>query len=119
MRPVLLLFYSAALSACSAIPELGGADPLKISPGSNPSGADASLSTGASCKTPCSLPAPDKGGDYNVTFTFTSYAPRTIPIHVSINQGHWYSAETTNINPNPVMAELQPIMPPPQTKKKF
>jgi hypothetical protein len=102
----------------TAIPGLGGADPVKISLESNPSGADVSLSTGASCKTPRALTAPDTGGDYNVTFTFTGYAPRTIPIHVSINQGHWYSADTTNINPNPVKAELQPIMPPPQTKNR-
>ena len=42
----------------------------------------------------------------------------TIPVHVSMTREHWYSAETTKIDPKQVMAELQPILPPPQTKQR-
>ena len=118
MCRVLFVLCGTALSACSAIPGMGDSDPVKVSLASNPSGADVNISSGASCKTPCTLPLPAKSGDYNATFTMAGYAPSTVPIHVSVNREHWYSAETTSVTPNQVTAELQPILPPPQTKKR-
>jgi PEGA domain len=101
-----------ALSACTAIPRAsdsnrGGTVSLE----SNPPGAEARLSfSGASCRTPCTLPV--KVSDYNVTFALAGYTPRFIPIRVSIKREHWYSPEVTYVDPNPVMALLQPIPPP-------
>ena len=68
-RAFALLLCGVALSACSAIPRAsesnrGGTVSLE----SNPPGAEARLSSsGAGCRTPCTLPV--KVSDYNVTFT--------------------------------------------------
>ena len=118
MRGVMFVMCGAALSACSAIPGIASSDSTKVLLVSNPSGADVNLSSGGNCTTPCTLPIPEKAGDYNATFTLTGHAPRTIPVHVSMTREHWYSAETTKIDPKQVMAELQPILPPPQTKQR-
>lgn len=106
----------SVLSACSGgIPGLGG-EAVKVSLQSTPPGANASLSSGGSCKTPCTLPAPDKAGDYNVTFGLAGYASLSIPIHVSMNKENWYSPETATVEPNPVTAVLQTTTP--QAKKR-
>jgi hypothetical protein len=118
MRRLLFVCCGVALSACSAVPGMGVSGPVKVSLASNPSGADVSLSSGGSCITPCTLPVPAKSGDYNATFTLAGYARSTVLIRVSVNREHWYSAETTSVNPNQVTTELQPILPPPQTEKR-
>jgi PEGA domain len=105
------ILCGAVLAGCSGgIPGLGG-EATKVALESNPPGANASLSSGGNCKTPCTLPAPDKAGNYNVTFGLAGYAPVTIPIKVSMNKEHWYSSETATIEPNPVNAVLQPPAP--------
>ena len=105
------------LSACSAIPGPSGSNRGTISLESNPPGAEARLSSsGASCRTPCTLPV--KVSDYNVTFALAGYTPRFIPIRVSIKREHWYSPEVTYVDPNPVMALLQPTPPPPGSKNR-
>ena len=115
-KEFLFILCGAALSACSNIPGLGGDGP-KVSLESTPPGANASLSSGGSCKTPCSLPAPDKTGDYNVTFGLSGYAPVTMPVKVSVTKENWFSRETTTIEPNPVTATLQPPAASPQRRR--
>ena len=64
-----------AVSACSAIPGPSGSNRGTISLESDPPGAEARLSSsGASCRTPCTLPV--KVSDYNVTFALAGYTPR-------------------------------------------
>ena len=104
---LLLTVCGAVVAGCSQIPGLGG-DPPKVSLESNPQGANASLSSGGSCRTPCTLPAPDKTGDYNVTFGLAGHTTQTIPIKVSVKKENWYSSETTTVEPNPVNALMQP-----------
>ena len=104
---VLLTVFGVVVAGCSQIPGLGG-DPPKVSLESTPPGANASLSSGGSCRTPCTLPAPDKSGDYNVTYGLAGYTTLTIPIKVSVKKENWYSSETTTVEPNPVNATLQP-----------
>ena len=112
------ILCGSVLSACSGgIPGLGG-EAVKVSLQSTPPGANASLSSGGSCKTPCTLPAPDKAGDYNVTFGLAGYAPLSMPVHVSMNKESWYSFEKATVEPNPVTAVLQTTTPPPQAKKR-
>ena len=84
-----------------------GDDRPKVSLESMPPGANASLSSGGSCRTPCSLPAPDKTGDYNVTYGFAGYAAHAVPVHVTVDKPNWYSSETTTISPNHITATLQ------------
>jgi hypothetical protein len=118
-KGLMWILCGSVLSGCSGsgIPGLGG-EATKVALESNPPGANASLSSGGSCKTPCTLPAPDKAGDYNVTFGLTGHAPVTIQIHVSMNKENWYSAETATVAPNPVTAVFQPATPPAQTRKR-
>jgi len=109
MRRVGLVSCCVALSACSAIPGLSRpTDPVnRFSLKSNPPGAEARISSGASCRTPCTLPV--KVSDYNVTFALAGYAPRFIPIRVSIKREHWYSPEVTYVVPNPLVVQLEPV----------
>src|SRR5262245_43152793 len=110
-RTLAWIFCGSVLAGCSGgIPGLWG-DATKVALESNPPGANASLSSGGSCKTPCTLPAPDKAGDYNVTFGLAGHAPVTIPIKVSMNKENWYSPETATVTPNPVNAVFQPAAP--------
>jgi hypothetical protein len=114
-RALAWVLCGVALSACSAIPRPSGSNRGTVSLESNPPGAEARLSSsGASCRTPCTLPV--KVSDYNVTFALAGYTPRFIPIRVSIKREHWYSPEVTYVDPNPVMALLQPTPPPPGSK---
>jgi PEGA domain len=117
MRLVGLVLCGIALSACSAIPRLSEApDPgNRFSLESNPPGAEARITSGATCRTPCTLPV--KVSDYNVTFALADYAPRFVPIRVSIKREHWYSPPVTYVDPNPVVVQLERVMGP-QTVKK-
>jgi hypothetical protein len=46
---------------------------------SDPPGADASISTGASCRAPCSLAAP-VADEFTVSYALTGYLPQTVPV---------------------------------------
>ena len=114
-KALVLALCGAAVSACSNIPGLGG-DPPKVSIESNPPGANASLSSGGSCRTPCSLPAPDKSGEYQVTFGLTGYSAHTVTIKVTASKENWYSSEKITVEPNPVTTTLQPTGRPQQRR---
>ena len=78
---------------------------------SEPPGADARTSTGQSCRTPCALPLAGAQG-FDVTFTMAGFQPSVQKVEVfAVGDG------TTRLRPNPVLAELTPMAPPP--KKKF
>ena len=81
---------------------------------STPQGADARTSLGPGCKTPCSvsLPAPENG-NFTVTYSLNKFQPATVPVTVVRNPGDFASAGTVNVDPNPVVAQLQPAGPPP------
>jgi PEGA domain len=109
MRRVGLVLCCVALPACSAIPGLSRpTDPvIPFSLKSSPPGAEARISSGPSCRTPCTLPV--KVSDYNVTFALAGYAPRFIPIRVSVKREHWYSPEVTYVVPNPLVVQLERV----------
>jgi hypothetical protein len=44
-----------------------------------------------------------------VTFALAGYAPRFIPIRVSIKREHWYSPEVTYVVPNPLVVQLERV----------
>jgi hypothetical protein len=85
---------------------------------STPQGADARTSLGPGCKTPCSVsvPVPDTG--FSVAFTMNKFQPATVPVTVVHNPGDFASSGTANVDPNPVVATLQPIGPPPKPPRK-
>ena len=80
-----------------------------------PAGAEASIGSGPTCKTPCTLSAPASSGTYNVTISLTGYQPRTIPVRIATARESWDSADAgqgsaaaTTTDPDPVVAELTP-----------
>lgn len=107
-RMIVVVLCSAGLAACSALPGLGSSDKPKVAFESNPPGANVFLSPGnANCKTPCSVPAPEKTGSYNAMFILAGYIQQTIPVRVTATKEHWYSSEAVEVSPNPVTAVLQ------------
>jgi hypothetical protein len=86
---------------------------------STPPGADARTSLGPGCKTPCtvSITVPDNG--FSVTYSMIKFQTATIPVQVIRNPGDFTTASTTTLDPNPVVAELQPLGPPPRPERKM
>ncbi len=93
--------------------------PLQIRLESTPPGADAKTSLGPGCKTPCSVSVPPpEGGGFSVTYTLNKFQSATVPVQVIRTQGDLTTPATTTIDPNPVVAELQPMGPPPKAARK-
>lgn len=85
---------------------------------STPQGADAKTSLGPSCKTPCTVSVtPPENGGFSVTYTLDKYEPATVPVNVVHVAGDITTPSSTNIDPNPVVGELQPSAPPPKHKR--
>ncbi len=79
-----------------------------------PSGAEARTSDGQTCKTPCSINVAAGGAGFSVTFTMNKFQPVTVPVAVLYTPGDLTTAASTTIDPNPVVAELKPVGPPPK-----
>ena len=89
---------------------------------SDPPGADARTSNGASCRTPCMIPvAADR--EFTVSYSLPGYLPQVIPVRPRVPETLQPDVEAggalpaADLAPNPVYAQLQPAPPPPQTKK--
>jgi hypothetical protein len=120
-RVIVIAVAGASLAGCSSF----SLDSFKATPPSVqvqlesvPPGAEARTSLGPSCKTPCSVavPAPDTG--FTVTYTLNRFQPATIPVQVIRLPGDLTTPASTSIDPNPVVAELQPAGPPPKAARK-
>jgi hypothetical protein len=122
MRVVIAIAVTgASLAGCSSF----SLDTFKPNPAtvqvqldSVPSGADARTSLGPGCTTPCSVavPAPESG--FSVTYSLNKFQPTTVPVQVILNPGDFSTPASTIIDPNPVVAELQPAGPPPKLAQK-
>jgi hypothetical protein len=87
---------------------------------STPPGADARTSLGPGCKTPCVVSiTPPEGSDFTVTYTMDKFQPATVPAHVIRTPGDFASSGTIRIDPNPIVAELQPMAPPRKPARKM
>jgi len=95
------------------IPSFGlggkGSEPLTLKLESDPAGAEAKLSSGASCVTPCALPVVP-GGNIEVSFSLARYQPRAMTVRVIPAEKNFIGmqSEAARLEPNPVYAELQP-----------
>jgi hypothetical protein len=121
-RVIVIAAAGACLAGCSSFSwdSFKSAPPaLQVRLESIPPGADARTSVGPGCKTPCSVavPAPDSG--FTVTYTLNKFQPVTIPVQVVRIPGDFTTPASTNIDPNPVVAELQPAGPPPKPARKM
>lgn len=114
MYRVLAIFGTAlALAACSSSPDWMNLDGLKPGPSldtvsfeSEPPGAEAKVSNGQTCRTPCSLALPIDAAS-SVTFTLNGYLPESEKLEVIQTTG-----EPPRLRPNPVVVELTPGAPP-------
>jgi len=78
---------------------------------SEPPGAEAKVSTGDACKTPCALPIlADK--PFSVTFTLIGYQPATQEVQLTSP-----GAGGSQFRPNPVTATLTVVPPPPKKRR--
>jgi len=84
-----------------------------------PSGADALTSLGPGCKTPCSVAVPVADAGFSVTYTLNKFQPVTVPVQVIHIPGDFSTPASTTVDPNPVIAELQPAGPPPKAARKI
>ena len=125
-RAIAVMAGGLSLAACSfAMPSMDffsskpTTAPLSIE--SNPPGADARLSTGGTCRTPCSVTVP-LGSEFSVTVALNGYTPETRTVRpVSAEASAGSPGATALLDPNPLFVELKPTAapkPPPPPKKK-
>jgi hypothetical protein len=120
-RVILFAAVGLGLAGCTSF----SLDSLKPAPptvtvqfDSIPPGAEARTSLGPSCKTPCSLPVAAEGS-FSVAFTLNKFLPVTIPVQITRIPGDYGTPASTSVEPNPVVAELQPAKPPMRPVRKM
>ena len=110
MRCVVILAGAAfGLAGCSST--LSKPPLMQVEFRSTPSGAEAQLSTGQTCTTPCFVELPAPTNDFSVSFFMADYQPMTIPLRVTGSPASLMSPGSTRIEPNPVVVQLQPLAP--------
>ena len=104
-RSFVIAAFGLALAGCTSgsgtdwIPKFEPA-PVSIQFQSEPAGAEAKISTGGSCQTPCALSVPPDQ-EFSATFSLAGYQPQTVPVQLTKPQGI-----ETALQPNPVAVEL-------------
>ncbi|MDC7985159.1 PEGA domain-containing protein, partial [Rhodoplanes sp. TEM] len=100
---------------------LGGPATVVLNLESDPPGAEATLSTGGSCRTPCTLPAP-LTGEMTVAFALPGYQSTTVPVQVVRSEASGsereFAGTTVTLDPNPVYVELQAVAPPAPPRRR-
>lgn len=112
-RVVAIVGSALALAACASGSDFMNLDAFKPAPSmdsvqfeSDPPGAEAKVSNGQSCRTPCALALPT-AAPLTVTFTLNNYQPETETLEVIQNTG-----APPNLRPNPVSVALTAAPPP-------
>jgi len=77
---------------------------------SEPQGAQAAVSLGATCQTPCSLEITAEA-PFTVTFSEQGFAPNTVAVKIQPGQ---QGVSDPKFTPNPVFAQLAPVAPSPK-----
>jgi len=129
-RRVSIVAGALLLAGCSSwtpswdwVPSMGsfsrGAN-VSLTIESDPPGADAKTSLGASCRTPCMIPiAADR--EFTVTYSLNGFMPQAVtvvpraPDMTTPDIGA--PPPAAELSPNPVYVQLQPAPPPPMTRK--
>lgn len=109
----------AGCGSLDSLPGLGGSAPTPITLNleSDPPGADVTLSTGGTCRTPCALPIA-AAADVTATYTLANYLPRSLTAKVVAAEKNFVGMESSpaRFEPNPLRAELQ-AEPPKQRRR--
>jgi hypothetical protein len=122
VRPfaVSMILASAALAGCTS----SGSSMFSSSPPqpevlpfqSVPAGATVQTAQGQTCSTPCSLALPVT--PQAVSFSLNGYVPQTVQLTVRQAEGSMFSTPPPDLVPNPVVAQLQALPPPPPVKPR-
>jgi hypothetical protein len=115
-RIIVFAVTGLSLGGCSSAPPRQPTMELQLE--STPAGADARTSMGSGCKTPCAINVPIPETDFSVSYTLNDFQPVTVPVRVSGNPAGFMTPGTTRIDPNPVVAALQPVAPPPKPARR-
>ncbi|MGL4261519.1 MAG: PEGA domain-containing protein [Afipia sp.] len=111
MRIIVVVAAGLGLAGCSSfsMPDMFKSTPpsATIQLESLPAGAEARVSSGETCKTPCSLSVV-AAENLSVTFSLPKYQPETVPVQIIRDPS---SPGPVAVDPNPVYAELQPALP--------
>ena len=83
---------------------------------STPAGAEAKTSIGPGCKTPCSINVTPPEGGFTVSYTLNKFQLASVAVQVTKTPGDLLTSATTKVDPNPVIAQLQPATPPKPNK---
>lgn len=127
MRHIIVVSFAAtALAGCASftVPDfLSPAPPVTmLQLESLPAGAEARTSAGPACQTPCAVSVP--AAPLTVTYTLDKHEPQTVavqPIRQTVVNPHVEaggSAYIVDLDPNPVYAELAPLVPQKRTTKR-
>ena len=116
-RVIALTVTGLSLSGCGGT-WFPGAGTMDIVLESTPPGADAVTSLGPACKTPCTAAVPSPTDDFSVSFSLNGFQPMTVPVRITRSVGGLMAPPFTSLNPNPVIAQLEPMAPPPKRLKK-
>jgi hypothetical protein len=119
-RVSVAVIFGFALAGCSSVSSNLPSFDLLFPPtdatltiDSNPPGASVSTSNGGSCQTPCSLSVPVIEA-FTVTYTLDGYLPQTVSVRpVPVEKSALVDTTPPRLEPNPVLAELEPAPPPP------
>jgi hypothetical protein len=126
LRIIAIAAAAVSLAGCSATPDYLKLDYYKSAPPavqlqleSTPPGAEARTSIGPGCKTPCSVSVTPGDGvtSFLVNYSMPGKQAAGVPVNVIRADGGMFSSGTVKVEPNPVMAELQPVGPPPKPGK--
>jgi len=121
-RIAILAACGFGLAACSSMPAWMQQEPpppprpstVALQIESQPAGAEAQLSSGQTCKTPCSIEVPP--AELSVSFSLRGYQPQTVPIRVIDGDTGEPRAPGTGqpgdrLDPNPVSVTLNRVAP--------
>jgi hypothetical protein len=112
------IVMGAVLAGCSSSGSMSGLfkpsppPPQVLEFDSQPPGANVQTAQGQTCITPCSLGVPVMS--QAVSFSMNGFIPQSIPLTVDQPKGSLFSSPPPVLVPNPVVATLQAVPPPPR-----
>jgi hypothetical protein len=126
---VCVVASALALAGCGSwtpswdfMPSMSSGANVSLTIESDPPGADAKTSLGASCRTPCMMPvAADR--EFTVSYALNGYLPQVVtvtprmPERTRLEPEVGGGAALPDLSPNPVFAQLEPAPPPAPARK--
>ena len=120
-RPVAIVACALAFAGCSSLSrfdQFTQPNPAILTINSAPPGAEASLSTGGACHTPCMLSV-SAADDFTVTYALDGYVSQTIQVRfIPAAKSALIDRTPSSLDPNPVSVTLEPTPPPPPVSVK-